>query len=71
MLNFSIHKEFSSKYSDHYIALFRYQEKVRNLKMADKIADLMDRLTMGMTRENVGFYEFRKRVMPFDTKGLF
>lgn len=65
------YKEFSSKYSDHYIALFRYQEKVRNLKMADKIEDLMDRLTMGMSRENVGFYEFRKRAMPFDTKGLF
>lgn len=63
------YKEVASKYLDHYLALFRWQDKHREGTTIEKVMYLLDMLTEGANR--VGWYSFKNRPFPFDTKNLF
>lgn len=63
------YKEVASKYLDHYLALFRWQEKNRDHRTADKADMLLDMLTMGVS-DRVLLTRLKYKPMPFDTKGI-
>lgn len=63
------YKEVASKYLDHYLALFRWQEKHRKHRTAEQVKILLDMLTRGVS-ERVMLKELKYKSMPFDTKGL-
>ena len=66
---FDRYKEVSSKYLDHYLALFRWQEKGFNCRTADRVNMLLDMLTKGVP-EKVEFQKLKYRPFPFDTKNI-
>ena len=63
------YKEVASKYLDHYLALFRWQEKHRKHRTAEQVKILLDMLTRGVS-ERVLLKDLKYKPMPFDTKGL-
>ena len=63
-----IYREVSSKYLDHYLTLFRWQEKHRGTGTKAKVSELMDVLT-----QNARLLHSRKlkyKPLPFDTKRM-
>ena len=66
---FERYKEVGSKYLDHYLALFRWQEKGFNSRTADRVNMLLDMLTKGVP-EKVEFQKLKYRPFPFDTKNI-
>ena len=66
---FDRYKEVGSKYLDHYLALFRWQEKGFNSRTADRVNMLLDMLTKGVP-EKVEFQKLKYRPFPFDTKNI-
>ena len=64
------YKEVSSKYIDHYVALFRWQEKHKRDLVRDKVEGLVDVQTRGIDRRDVGWFKFGERPLPFDIKGI-
>ena len=63
------YKEVASKYLDHYLALFRWQEKNRDHRTADKADILLDMLTRGVS-DKVLLAKLKYKPLPFDTKGI-
>lgn len=63
---FKPYKEVSSKYLDHYLALFRWKDKNREQTTQTKVDLLMDMLTASGT--GVRYSRLSDRRMPFDTK---
>lgn len=63
------YREVASKYLDHYLALFRWQEKNRGRRTADKVDILLDMLTRGVPKR-VRLTRLKYKPMPFDTKGI-
>ena len=66
---FERYKEVGSKYLDHYLALFRWQEKGFNSRTADRVNMLLDMLTKGVP-EKVEFQKLKYRPFPFDAKNI-
>ena len=64
---FDRYKEVGSKYLDHYIALFRWQEKGFNSRTADSVNMLLDMFTKGAPKK-VEFKKLKYRPFPFDIK---
>lgn len=63
------YKEVASKYLDHYLALFRWQEKKWDHRTADKTNMLLDMLTKGVPNK-VWLKRLKYKPLPFDTKGI-
>jgi len=63
------YKEVASKYLDHYLALFRWQEKNSDSRTAEQADMLLDMLTRGVPNK-VYLRKLKYKAMPFDTKGL-
>ena len=54
--------------NNHYLALFYWEEKHKDLKTKDKVTILLDLLTHQADRVNLD--RFSSRPMPFDMKGI-
>lgn len=63
------YREVASKYIDHYLALFRWQEKFRGRRTTEQVELLLDMLTRGVDNR-VLLTKLKDKPMPFDTKGL-
>ena len=60
--------EVSSKYSDHYLALFSWKEKNKDLETKDKVDVLIDLLTQ--QAKQIHLRKFACKPMPIDMKGI-
>lgn len=62
------YRQVASKYLDHYLALYRWQDQHRHLPLKEQSALVMDLITSNFG--HIGETELKSRDYPFDTKKL-